>query len=98
MRDERRDAVVVAEADLVARERVVLVDDRHAAQLEQPLHGAARVQVLLAVGEVVWHDEDLRRDQAVARERLVVVGHEAALARGGERLERGRIRGPRVEA
>ena len=33
--DERGDAVVVAEADLVAGDGVVLVDDRHAAEVEQ---------------------------------------------------------------
>ena len=46
--DERGQAVVVAEADLVVGDGVVLVDDRHHAEVEQPAEGAAGVQVLLA--------------------------------------------------
>ena len=43
---QRGDAVVVAEADLVVGDRVVLVDDRHDAELEQALDGGPGVQVL----------------------------------------------------
>ena len=38
--DERGQAVVVAEADLVVGDGVVLVDDRHHAELEQPAERA----------------------------------------------------------
>ncbi len=62
MGDERGDAVVVAVADLVLGNGVVLVDDRHAAQLEQAGEGLAGVQVLLTVGEVVRYEQHLRPD------------------------------------
>ena len=39
-RDLRGEAVVVAVADLVGGDRVVLVDDRHDAEVEQGLQGA----------------------------------------------------------
>ena len=45
-RDLRREDVVVAEADLVGRGRVVLVDHRHDAPVEQLRERPARVQVL----------------------------------------------------
>ena len=50
---ERGEPVVVAEADLVVGHRVVLVDHRHAAELEQADERLAGVQVLAAVDEVV---------------------------------------------
>ena len=43
-RDARRQPVVVAKTDLVGRDRVVLVDHRHHAELEQRLDRGARVQ------------------------------------------------------
>ena len=46
--DEGGEPVVVAEADLVVGDGVVLVDDGHHAELEQPGERAAGVQVLLA--------------------------------------------------
>ena len=49
VRDERGDAVVVAEADLVDGDGVVLVDDGHAAEVEQAQQRLAGVQVLPAV-------------------------------------------------
>ena len=56
---QRGDAVVVAVADLVAGDRVVLVDDRDAPQLEQPDEGLSCVQVLAPVDEVVRHEQHL---------------------------------------
>ena len=63
--DERGDAVVVAEADLVVGDGVVLVDDRHAAELEQPGQRSAGVEVLAPAHEVVRDEEHLRGDDAV---------------------------------
>ena len=51
-RDLGGEEVVVAEGDLVGRGRVVLVDDRHHAPLDQPPQGLARVQVVGAGGDV----------------------------------------------
>ena len=63
--DEGGDAVVVAEADLVVGDGVVLVDDRHAAELEQADERLAGVEVLAAVDEVVRVEQHLRADHAV---------------------------------
>ncbi len=46
MGDQRGEAVVVAEADLVGGHGVVLVDDRDDAQLQQPRQGALGVAVV----------------------------------------------------
>ena len=51
--DQRREPVVVAEPDLVGGDRVVLVDDRQHAELEQLGEGAVGVAVVRAPGHVV---------------------------------------------
>ena len=74
--DQRGQAVVVAEADLVVGDGVVLVDDGHHAELEQALERLAGVQVLLAVDEVEWREQDLAGDQVVRGQGLVVDLHQ----------------------
>ena len=81
MGDQRGQAVVVAEADLVVGDGVVLVDDRHHAEVEQHPQGLAGVQVLLAVDEVEGRQQHLAADQPVASERPVVVTDQVGLAR-----------------
>ncbi len=81
---ERGDAVVVAEADLVVGDGVVLVDDRHHPELEQPQQRAAGVEVLAALDEVEGGEQHLAGHQAVAAELVVVDLHEAALADRGD--------------
>ncbi len=85
--------VVVAVADLVVGHRVVLVDHRNDAQVEQAPKGVPGVQVLRAVHEVERGQEDLPGHQAVAAERGVVGGHEPALAHRGDGLEGGNVGG-----
>ena len=89
--DERGQPVVVAESDLVVGDRVVLVDDRHHAELEQTTDGAARVQVLLAHAEVERSEENLSGHDAEVRERAVVHAHQPALTDRRHRLQRLRI-------
>ena len=67
--DERGDAVVVAEADLVVGDGVVLVDHRHDAELEQPPQRAPGVQVLLADAEVERRQQHLPARRARGRRR-----------------------------
>ena len=64
--DEGGQAVVVAEADLVVGDGVVLVDDRHHPEVEQAPQGLAGVEVLGAVDEVVGGEQHLAGHQAVA--------------------------------
>ena len=88
VRHERGEAVVVAVADLVVGDGVVLVDDRQHAEVEQPPQRLARVQVLRAVHEVVRREQHLAGDEAVLAEDRADALHEPGLADGGDRLER----------
>ena len=67
--DERGEPVVVAEADLVVGDGVVLVHDRHHAEVEQAGQRLAGVQVLLAVHEVERREQHLAADELVPRRR-----------------------------
>ena len=86
--DEGGEAVVVAVADLVAGDGVVLVDDRHRAQRQQARQRAPGMEVLPAVDEVVGHEQGLRRHQAVGAEGGVPAAHQARLAGGRQGLQR----------
>ncbi len=79
LRDARRQTVVVAEADLGRRDRIVLVDHRHRAEREQLLDRGARVQVTAALFGVVGREQNLRDADVVARERFEIRVREADL-------------------
>ena len=96
-RDHRRELVVVAELDLLDRDRVVLVDDRHRAALEQRGERVARVVGAGAIGEVGVGEQHLRDRDADLAERVLVALHEHALARGGRGLEPGHVLRARLE-
>ncbi len=83
LRGARRQAVIVAVADLFGDHRVVLVDDRHAAQGKQGLDGGARVQPASALFGVLARQQHLGGLQPHRREGLVPGGHQARLAGGG---------------
>ena len=78
MGHEGGDAIVVAEADLVVGDGVVLVDHRHHAQLEQALQRAPGVQVLAPHAEVERGEQHLAGHQRVGREGPVVDRHQPA--------------------
>ena len=86
--DQRGEAVVVAEADLVVGDGVVLVDDRHHAEVEQAPQRLARVQVLRAHAEVVRREQHLAGDEPVRAEDRAEALHQARLADRGDRLQR----------
>ena len=95
--DERAERVVVAEADLVGRDRVVLVDDRDDVERKQREERRARVEIAAAIREIVVREQDLRGVQAELRERRLVRLDETHLADRGRRLQlvhRRRARGP----
>jgi hypothetical protein len=85
---ERGEAVVVAVADVVAGDGVVLVDDRHHPELEQAHQHATGVEVLAAVDEVVGHEQRLRGHQSVRGQRGVPAAHQPRLAGRRQRLQR----------
>ncbi len=89
--EEGGQEVVVAEADLVVGDGVVLVHHRHHAQLEQAVEGLAGVEVLGAVGEVEGGQQHLAHHQPVRAEGGVVDAHQPALADGGDGLEGGDV-------
>ena len=84
-RDLGRQDVVVAEADLVGRRRVVLVDHRHDLPLDELCERAPRVHVLLAPGDVEEGQQHLRRLHAMLGQQLRVDVVERALTDGRRR-------------
>jgi hypothetical protein len=91
--DERRQPVVVPEADLAGRHGVVLVDDRQDPELEELGERLMGVAVVAAPGHVVGGEQDLAGDHTVARQLLGVAVHEQPLPhRGGGLLGRQRAR------
>ena len=91
--DQGGEAVVVAEADLVVRGGVVLVDDGHHVELEQSGQRGPCVQVLVARSEVQRGQQHLAGDQAVSGQGPFVGGHQPALSDRSDRLEGDRIAG-----
>ena len=81
--DARGQPVVVAKADLGGGDRVVLVDDRHRAKLQQLRKGGARVEVAAALLGVVRGQQDLCDRDAVMGQRLLVGVGEPDLPSGG---------------
>ena len=84
---ERRQRVVVAELDLVDGNGVVLVDDRHHAQLHQAQQGVARVQIGRATRRVVTREQHERGEQITCMELLVVGRRDDALTGRGAGLQ-----------
>ncbi len=76
--DEERhlcgEGVIVAERDLVGRSRVVLVDHRNGAQLEQRLQRVPRVDVRRTIGDVRRSQEHLACSNPLPCERPVPGG------------------------
>ena len=91
--DQRGEPVVVAEADLGGGDGVVLVDDRHDAELEQLGEGLVGVAVVGAPGHVVDGEQHLAGHDAVPGELLLVAVGQQALARPTRRPAGRRARG-----
>ena len=81
-----RKPVVVAEADLVGGNRVVLVDDRNDAEGEQPFQGPLRVAVVRPPVQVVGGQQHLPDGELVPRERGGVLLDEQQLPDAGRGL------------
>mmetsp|Transcript_1353 Transcript_1353/g.3479 ORF Transcript_1353/g.3479 Transcript_1353/m.3479 type:complete len:437 (-) Transcript_1353:114-1424(-) len=96
--DERRERVVVAEAQLVHRDRVVLVDDRHDAEREEAVERRLRVEVSAAAAEAVGGEEDLRDRLRERVEERVVVPHQVRLPDRRHRLQLAQRRRARLHA
>ena len=88
---ERGDAVVVAEPDLVVRDGVVLVDNGHDAEFQEPVEGAAGVEVLGPHEEVQRSQEHLPGYEVVSGELALIGPDEVALTHRRHGLERDRV-------
>ena len=86
-RDLRGEEVVVAEGDLVGGRRVVLVDDRHDAEVQQPAQGLTRVEVVRPRAHVEEREQHLRGHHAALAQQAVVDRVELALPHRAGRLQ-----------
>ena len=98
VRDQRGEPVVVAVADLVVGDGVVLVDDRDDTEVEEAAQRLARVQVLRAHAEVVGREQHLAREQPVPAEDRAEALHQPRLADRRDRLQRPDVGGAHVHA
>ena len=96
--DEGGEPVVVAEADLVGGDGVVLVDDGERAHGEELVEGAVGVAVVGAAAGVVGGEQDLSDAYAVAGEGGGVAGDEEALADAGGGLLAGEVLGAAAQS
>ena len=64
--------IVVAKADLVGDHGVVFIDHRHHLEVHQRAQRRARVEVTLAIGQIVVGQQNLRGHQAMAPEVILV--------------------------
>ena len=97
LRDERREPIVVAEANLVRGDRVVLVDDRHDTQPEQPLHGTLGVAAVGGILEVARGEQHLSGHDVETVQALLVAVDEHVLPHRRGRLLGREIGRPRVQ-
>jgi hypothetical protein len=93
-----RQPVVVAVADLLGDHRVVLVDHRHDAEVEEGLKGGPGVEPATPDLGVVAGQEDLGDRQAMGLQRRLPGVHEGRLAGGGGGLLLGQGEGLAVQA
>ena len=98
VRHERGQPVVVTEPDLVGRDGVVLVDDGHHPEGQQPFERPAGVGVVGSPGDIVRGEQDLADGEIVGAERMLVRGDEGSLADAGRRLLGGEVAGAADEA
>ena len=74
--------IVVAELNLIDRDRIVFVDDRHDLRIDQRQQGVFGIEVAPAVRQIVVGQQHLRDVDSVARKTGFVQGHERNLANG----------------
>ena len=94
---QRGQGVVVAEADFIGDHGVVLVDHRDHVEIHQGAQGTARVEIALAVGEIVVRQQHLCGTPVVLGKARLPGLHQGHLANGGSGLQlvhRARSAGP----
>jgi len=91
MGNQRREAVVVPEPDLMRGDRVVLVYHRDDAEVEQSVQGASGVGVVRTARDVVSRQQDLTDGEVIHPEREAVRRDEGPLTDAGCGLLGGQI-------
>ena len=84
---QRAEGIVVAELDFVSDDGVVLIDDRDDFEREQRHQGRARIEIALAVGEVVVGEQHLCGFQPMPAKAGFVNLHETHLPHRRSRLQ-----------
>jgi hypothetical protein len=95
--DHRRQAVVVAELDLVDADRVVLVDDGNHVVLEECIDRVADVQIPHAATKVIGCQQDLRGPQPMPLKGGIVSSNQMGLADAGCSLQVRQFFGPLLQ-
>ena len=84
---EPRQQIVVANTNLIHRDRVVLVDDRHHTTGQEPVQRVPRVEVTVARGKISVRQQHLAHRQIMFGEQLAVQTDQASLPRRRRRLQ-----------
>ena len=82
-RDAGGQAIVVAVAYFACRDRIVLVDDRHGAEIEEAANRRPRVQIAMALLGIAERDQNLPGDDLSIREHFRPDSRQGDLAHGG---------------
>ena len=98
MRHQSSEPVIVAEADLVGGDGVVLVDDGDNTQPEEPGHGVQRVAVRGGAQDILHRQQQLRHQDAVLGKRLRVVTDQESLTHRCGSLLSLQVAGPAAQA
>ena len=96
--DERGEAIVVAEAQLSGRHRIVFVENRNDAEAEEARQRGAHVRVVVAAHDVVRGQQDLGGVEVMRLEGGRPARHEEALAHRGSGLHARQVLRLRGEA
>lgn len=94
VRHQRGQPIVVAKADLVRGNRVVLVHDRKHVHAQQLFQRALSIAVMRAADQVVRAEQHLAGQDVVTHQGFVVAGHQQALAHACRGLLRRQILRP----
>ncbi len=81
--DQRRQGIVVPEADLVRNHGVVLIDHGDHAEAQHLAQGAAGIEIAPPIREIVMRQQHLGGMQALSHQSLRPRMHEPALPDGG---------------
>ena len=85
--DQCAQGIVVAEANFVGGDGIVLVDDRDDTQTQQGQERASGIQIAFTIRQVVVGQENLRGLDRMLLEQGLIGAHQPHLAHGGGRLE-----------